>query len=79
MVKVSQANLILREENNMPGMPVPNAALGPQGNHGGIDGLEGVNILLLLQFFHQAVHDKAAGSGVIRCPVMIEIRQLQRL
>ena len=77
MVEVSQADLILGKQNNMPGMPVSDASLGPQGHHGRIDCLEGVNILLLFQLFHQAVHDKAAGFGIVRRPVMIEVRQLQ--
>ena len=61
----------------MPGLAVRDPSLGPQAHHHRIDGLEGMDIMLLLQLLHQSGHDQAAGHGVIPGPVMIEVRQIQ--
>ena len=57
MIEIPQTNLILRKEDNVSGMPVSDTTFGTQGNHCGVDGLEGMDILLLLQLFHQPVHN----------------------
>ena len=58
-------------------MAVGDPALGAQGYHGGIHRLEGMDVQLLLHFFHQPVQDQAAGHGIVPGPVMVEFRQAQ--
>ena len=77
MIEVPQALLILCKKDDVPGMAIGNTALGPQMHHGRIDGLEAVDIMLLFQFLHELVHDQAAGHGIIRRTVVIEVRQAQ--
>ncbi len=77
MIEVAQALLILGKEDDMPGLPVGDAAAGAELHHGRIDGLQIVNIVLLFQFLTEPVHDQTAGHGIVPCPVMGEVRQTQ--
>ena len=77
MIQIAQAHLILGKENDMPCVPVRNAPLGAQVHHRRVDVLKGMNIMLLLQFFHQPVHNQPAGHGVVRRPMVVELRQAQ--
>ena len=77
MIEIAQAHLVLGKEDDMPGMAVGDPALGAQGHHGGVHRLKGMDIQLLLHFFHQPVQDQAADHGVVTGPVMVEFRQAQ--
>ena len=50
LVQVFQPHLVFRDEDDVLGPPV-GVPLLPQGRHGGVDGLEGVDVQLLLQLF----------------------------
>ena len=77
MVQISQTYLIFGEQNDMPGLSVSDPPAGAQTHHGRVDGLQGVDVVLLLQHLHELGHDKAAGHGVIPGPVVVEVRQIQ--
>ena len=77
VIQVAKANLILGQNDDMPCVPVRDAALGPQGRHTAVDLLEGMDVQFLFHPGHEPVHDEAAGNGIVRSPVVIEVRQAQ--
>ncbi len=77
VVEVAQAHLVLGEQEDVSCLAVGDVALGPQTHHGRVDGLQGVDVMLLFQLLHQPDHDQPAGHGVIRRPVVVEVRQFQ--
>ena len=79
MIEGAQAHLILGKDDDVPCMAVGDAALAAQGGHGGIHSRQGVDIQLVFHLLHQSVQNEAAGHGVVSCPVMVEVRQAQRV
>ncbi len=77
VIEVPQAHLVLGEKDDVPGLPVVDPAAGTKLHHGGVDGLQGVDVVLLLQHGHELRHDKAAGHGIVPGPVVVEVRQIQ--
>ena len=74
MIKIAQALLILGEEDDMAGLTVGDPTAGAKLRHDGIDRLERMDVVLLIQLAHEPVHDEAADHGVVSRTVMIEIR-----
>ena len=77
MIEVPQAHLIFGKKDDVPGMAVRDPALGPQLGHPVVDCLQVVDVQLLFHPLHQGVHNEAAGDGIVRRPVVLEIRQAQ--
>ena len=77
MVEISQAHLVLGQNNDVPGVTVHDPALGPQIFHLLIDLLQVVNAQLFLHFTHKGIHDEAACDGIVRRPVVLEVWQAQ--
>ena len=57
MVQVAQTDLILGKNDDVPRLPVGDAPAGTQMGHGGIDGLQIVNVMLLFQLDHELCHN----------------------
>ena len=76
LVEVFQAHLVFRQQDDVPGPPAGGSPL-PQLGHGGVDGLEGVDVQLLLQLPEKVGQEEAAGGGVVAGPVVLEGGQLQ--
>ena len=76
MIKVSQAHLVLGKENDMVGTALAQRGLPLHTHHIGVDGLQGFHPLLP-QLIHKAGHDQAAGHSIVRCPVVVKLRQTQ--
>ena len=57
MVQVAQTDLILGKNDDVPRLTVGDAAAGAQMGHGGVDGLQVVNVMLLFQFGHELCHN----------------------
>ena len=77
VVQVAQTDLVLGKNNDVPCLPISDAAAGTQMGHGRVDGLQVVDVMLLFQLDHELRHDEAAGHGVVRRPVMVEVGQAQ--
>ena len=75
MVQVAQTDLVFGKDNDVPRLTVGDAAAGTQMGHGRVDGLQVVDVMLLFQLDHELRHDEAAGHGVVRRPVMVEVGQ----
>ena len=56
---------------------VTDPALGTKGHHCRVNRLQIVDVMLLFQLLHQFCHDHTAGQGIVRRPVVIELRQAQ--
>ena len=57
MVQIAQADLVLGKNDDVPRLPVSDAPAGTQMGHGGVDGLQIVNVVLLFQFGHELCHN----------------------
>ena len=57
MVQVAQTDLILGKNDDVPRLPVSDPAAGTQMGHGGVDGLQVVNVMLLFQLDHELCHN----------------------
>ena len=77
-VEVAQADGVFRKDKDVPRTAIHDLAAAAKRHHRGIDGLKGVDVLLLQHGVKPRQH-VAAGDGVIRCAVVIEVRQTQRV
>ena len=59
--------------------PPVSLPLGPEGGHGGVDGLERVDVQFLLHLLEEVGQEEAAGGGVVGGPVVLEGGQAQVL
>ena len=77
-VEVAQTDGVFRKDKDVPRTAIHDLAAAAKRHHRGIDGLKGVDVLLLQHGVKPRQH-VAAGDGVIRCAVVIEVRQTQRV
>ena len=77
MIEVPQSNLIFCKEDNMSCLTVRNVPFCTEGHHGRVDGLQGMDVMVLFQLRHKLRHNEAAGHGVVARPVMVKVRQPQ--
>ena len=57
MVQVAQTDLVLGKNNDVPCLPISDAAAGTQMGHGRVDGLQVVDVMVLFQFGHEVCHN----------------------
>ena len=57
MVQVAKTHLVFGKNDDVPRLTVSDAPAGTQMGHGGVDGLQIVNVVLLFQFGHELCHN----------------------
>ena len=71
LVEVFQSHLVFRDKNDVLGLPVGVAPF-PQGRHGVVDCLEGVDVQFFFHALEEVGQEQAAGGGVVTGPVVLE-------
>ena len=79
LVQVLEAQLVLRQNNDMLGEAVGLTALGPQLEHLAVDLLQAVDPQFLLHLFKKRNEHIGHHGRVVRGPVVVERRQVQML